>query len=164
MQLFCVVKVVNVTRSLTPRYLPLIFQCCWSISQNFQFHYRSRVMAAFVFPYITLGKPFNSNVCHPCITWAPHPLPHPLPPHPNPNTLTAHENQPTCVYYSCYFSLQLIPAELQEKWQRDLEAIDAKLGGTAEKPISSLLIMLETPEEMIVLCTAGKHDVLTVQS
>ena len=51
--------------------------------------------------------------------------------------------------------LQLIPVELQEKWQRYLEAIDSKLGGTTEKPISSLLIMLETPDEMVVLCTAG---------
>jgi hypothetical protein len=46
------------------------------------------------------------------------------------------------------------------KWQKDLEAIDSKLGGTAEKPISSLLIMLETPEEMVVLCTAGMYTIV----
>ena len=49
-----------------------------------------------------------------------------------------------------------MPKELQEKWQSDLESIDGELGGTTERPISSLLIMLETPEEMVVLCTAGK--------
>ena len=54
-----------------------------------------------------------------------------------------------------FSDLQLIPTDLQEKWQKDLEAIDSKLGGTADKPISSLLIMLETPREMVVVCTAG---------
>ena len=54
-----------------------------------------------------------------------------------------------------FSDLQLIPTDLQEKWQKDLEAIDSKLGGTADKPISSLLIMLETPQEMVVVCTAG---------
>ena len=53
-------------------------------------------------------------------------------------------------------SIQLIPTELQDKWQKDLEAIDSKLGGTPDKPISSLLIMLETPGEMVVVCTAGE--------
>ena len=57
---------------------------------------------------------------------------------------------------SVILSLQLIPDELQEKWQKDLEATDSKLGGTADKPISSLLIMLETPEEMVVVCSAGE--------
>ena len=52
--------------------------------------------------------------------------------------------------------MQLVPTELQQKWQKDLESIDSQLGGTAEKPISSLLIMLETPEEMVVLCTTGE--------
>ena len=55
---------------------------------------------------------------------------------------------------------QVIPHELQEKWQKDLEAIDVKLGGTEEKPISSLLLMLETPDEMVVVCTAGEFRVL----
>ena len=50
----------------------------------------------------------------------------------------------------------MFPDELLEKWQKDLEAIDSKLGGTKEKPISSLLVMLETPDEMVVLCTAGE--------
>ena len=57
-------------------------------------------------------------------------------------------------------SLQLIPTELQDKWQKDLEAIDSKLGGTPDKPISSLLIMLETPGEMVVVCTAGEFVTL----
>ena len=48
------------------------------------------------------------------------------------------------------------------KWQKDLEAIDSKLGGTPEKPISSLLIMLETPDEMVVLCTAGRFNLHAV--
>ena len=52
--------------------------------------------------------------------------------------------------------IQLVPVELQEKWQSDLESIGGQLGGTAERPISSLLIMLETPEEMVVVCTAGQ--------
>ena len=54
------------------------------------------------------------------------------------------------------FFTQLIPVKLQQKWQKDLEAMDSKLGGTVDKPISSLLIMLETPEEMVVLCSAGE--------
>ena len=53
------------------------------------------------------------------------------------------------------FASQVIPKELQQKWQKELEALDTKLGGTPEKPTESLLIMLEAPEEMVVLCTAG---------
>ena len=49
-----------------------------------------------------------------------------------------------------------IPDHLKEKWQSDLEVIDSKLGGTMDIPISNLLIMLGTPEEMVVLCTAGE--------
>lgn len=33
--------------------------------------------------------------------------------------------------------------------------MNALLGGTAESPISSLLLMLETPDLMVVVCTAG---------
>ena len=46
---------------------------------------------------------------------------------------------------SCSFtrsSLQIIPAELRERWQSDLEGLDKRLGGTSDHPISSLLIML----------------------
>ena len=50
---------------------------------------------------------------------------------------------------------QVIPKELQQKWQKDLEALDEKLGGTRERPIDSLLVMFEAPDEMVVLCTAG---------
>ena len=49
----------------------------------------------------------------------------------------------------------MIPQKLQQTWQKDLEGLDSKLGGTLEKPISSLLLMLDTPQEMVVVCTAG---------
>ena len=52
-------------------------------------------------------------------------------------------------------NVQVIPEELKVKWQAEVEALDAKLGGVADKPISSLLLMLEAPEEMVVVCTAG---------
>lgn len=56
---------------------------------------------------------------------------------------------------------QLIPSELRIKWQADLESVNSKVcGSEATKQISSLLIMLETPEEMVVLCSAGKPDIL----
>lgn len=51
--------------------------------------------------------------------------------------------------------LELIPVELRQKWQKELEAIDSKLGGTPEKPISSLLIMLDLASNMLVVCTSG---------
>jgi glutaredoxin 3 len=51
--------------------------------------------------------------------------------------------------------LQVIPKELQQKWQKGLEALDEKLGGTRERPIDSLLVMLEVPGALVVLCTAG---------
>ena len=50
---------------------------------------------------------------------------------------------------------QVIPKELQQKWQKGLEALDEKLGGTRERPIDSLLVMLEVPGALVVLCTAG---------
>ena len=50
---------------------------------------------------------------------------------------------------------QVIPKELQQKWQKELEALDPKLGGTPERPISSLLVTLEAPNAIVVLCTAG---------
>ena len=56
---------------------------------------------------------------------------------------------------SLYCPLQVIPEELRSKWQKDVDALDSKLGGTPDKPISSLLLMLETPQEMVVVCTAG---------
>ena len=52
-------------------------------------------------------------------------------------------------------NLQVIPEELRIKWQAEVEALDAKLGGVPDKPISSLLLMLEAPEEMVVICTTG---------
>ena len=51
--------------------------------------------------------------------------------------------------------VQVIPEELRIKWQTEVEALDAKLGGAPDKPISSLLLMLEAPEEMVIVCTAG---------
>ncbi len=53
------------------------------------------------------------------------------------------------------FPAQVIPRAVQEKWQKELEAMDAQLGGTKEKPVSSLLVMLEAPEEMVIVCTTG---------
>ena len=61
-----------------------------------------------------------------------------------------------CVEDFTFLFVQIIPDHLQEKWQSDLEALNLKLGGTEDEPIAKLLIMLETPEEMIVLCTAGE--------
>ena len=50
-----------------------------------------------------------------------------------------------------------MPRELQDKWQSDLESTECQLrGGDREKPISSLLVMLETPEEMVVVSSAGR--------
>ena len=54
-----------------------------------------------------------------------------------------------------YINVQVIPEELRIKWQAEVEALDAKLGGAPDKPISSLLLMLEAPEEMVVACSAG---------
>lgn len=53
----------------------------------------------------------------------------------------------------------MIPKELREKWQRELETeLGPQLGGTAEKPISSLLMVLDTPgSEMVVPCSVGKY-------
>lgn len=49
--------------------------------------------------------------------------------------------------------LSLVPATLLEKWQSQLEGeLDERLGGS----ISSLLVMLSTPLQMVVLCTAGE--------
>ena len=50
---------------------------------------------------------------------------------------------------------QVIPKELQQKWQKDVEALDSKLGGTAERPITKIRLLLETPQEMVVVCTTG---------
>ena len=51
---------------------------------------------------------------------------------------------------------QVIPKELQQKWQKEVEALNPKLGGTPERPISALLVVLDVPEEMVVVCTAGE--------
>ena len=45
-----------------------------------------------------------------------------------------------------------VPAALREKWTKSLKMLDRSLGGG----ISSLLIMVEGPREMIVLCTEGE--------
>ena len=50
----------------------------------------------------------------------------------------------------------MIPEELRVKWQAEVETLNAKLGGVPDKPISSLLLMLEAPEGMVVVCTAGR--------
>ena len=57
----------------------------------------------------------------------------------------------------------MLPKELREKWQKDVDALNAKLGGTDDKPIDSLLLMLETPKEMVVVCTAGKGNPLNLE-
>lgn len=51
--------------------------------------------------------------------------------------------------------LEVIPKELREKWQGNMPQLHEKLGGSLSNPISSLLLMLETPDEMVVVCTAG---------
>ena len=49
-----------------------------------------------------------------------------------------------------------------------METLNTSLGGTPSDPISSLLLMLETPEQMVVVCTAGtRHatgDVITLSA
>ena len=64
--------------------------------------------------------------------------------------------------YPSFSPVQIIPTELRESWQADLESLNERLGGTVDTPISSLLIMLETPEEMVVLCTTGVLIVVPV--
>ena len=53
--------------------------------------------------------------------------------------------------------MQVIPEELRQKWQRGIEAMDSRLGGTPEKPISSMLVVMESPEQMIAICSAGTY-------
>ena len=60
-----------------------------------------------------------------------------------------------CVSHMTLPASQVIPKELQQKWQKELEALDPKLGGTPERPISSLLVTFEAPNAIVVLCTAG---------
>jgi glutaredoxin 3 len=47
-----------------------------------------------------------------------------------------------------------VPVGLREKWAKGLKMLDKSLGGD----ISSLLIMIEGPREMIVLCTEGEKS------
>ena len=59
--------------------------------------------------------------------------------------------------------LQIIPPELRQKWQTRVKALNSKLGGTSEKPISSILLMLETPQQMVVICTSGNKNHTNLQ-
>ena len=49
---------------------------------------------------------------------------------------------------------------LREKWQKELYSeLDSKLGGTAERPITGILILLDTPgPDMVVVCSIGKNN------
>lgn len=51
--------------------------------------------------------------------------------------------------------LQIIPAELRSKWQQYAEDLDSPLGGTSDRPISSIVITLEVPDAIVVVSTAG---------
>ena len=51
---------------------------------------------------------------------------------------------------------QIIPKSLRQKWQERVNQLDSLLGGTRDSPISSILLMLETPLQMVVVCTAGQ--------
>ena len=51
-----------------------------------------------------------------------------------------------------------VPASFRAKWTKSLQMLDRAVGGG----ISSLLIMLEGPREMIVLCTAGEESAVTL--
>ena len=55
---------------------------------------------------------------------------------------------------------QLIPKELQEKWQKDVDALHAKLGGTPERPIEIVIISLDTPDYLTVICAAGVRQLM----
>ena len=52
---------------------------------------------------------------------------------------------------------QLIPEELQEKWQKEVDALDAKLGGTPERPIELIIISLDTPDYLTVIRATGQR-------
>lgn len=52
--------------------------------------------------------------------------------------------------------LQIIPAELRNKWQQYAEDLDSPLGGTSDRPISSIVITLEVPDAIVVVSTAGQ--------
>ena len=54
-------------------------------------------------------------------------------------------------------SSQLIPKEVQEKWQKEVDGLDAKLGGTPERPIELTIVSLDTPDYMTSVCSAGAH-------
>ena len=53
--------------------------------------------------------------------------------------------------------LQVVPKALRDKWQSDLETeLGPKLGGTLARPITAMLILIDTPgTEMTVLCSTG---------
>jgi len=55
---------------------------------------------------------------------------------------------------------QLIPKELQEKWQKDVDVLHAKLGGTPERPIEIVIISLDTPDYLTVICAAGVRQLM----
>ena len=54
-------------------------------------------------------------------------------------------------------SSQLIPKEVREKWQKQVDGLDAKLGGTPERPIELMIISLDTPDYLTSVCSAGVY-------
>ena len=47
--------------------------------------------------------------------------------------------------------------EVQEKWQKEVDGLDAKLGGTPERPIELMIVSLDTPDYMTSICSAGAY-------
>ena len=47
--------------------------------------------------------------------------------------------------------------EVQEKWQKEVDGLDAKLGGTPERPIELTIVSLDTPDYMTSICSAGAY-------
>ena len=54
---------------------------------------------------------------------------------------------------------QIIPEEVRGEWQESLEAMESSLSAAAGgRPISSLVVTLETPDSILVICTAGQPE------
>ena len=58
---------------------------------------------------------------------------------------------------------QIIPKEVRGEWQESLEAMESSLSAAVGgRPISSLVVTLETPDSILVICTAGQSESSTI--
>ena len=66
----------------------------------------------------------------------------------------------------CLSPSQIIPADVRGRWQEYLETMGSSLADVTGREISSLVVTLETPDSILVVCTAGQsntsHIVLTL--